>query len=107
MKLSSFGALVRALNHAGVRYLVTGGLAVNAHGYLRYTKDADLVIRLLPENILRTFTALTGIGYRPNIPITAEHFADTQLRASWIRDKNMQVLEFLSDAHHEPPVDVL
>ncbi len=34
MKLASFEAIVRSLNAAGVRYLIAGGLAVNAHGYL-------------------------------------------------------------------------
>jgi len=38
-------------NEAGVRFLVAGGLAVNAHGYVRFTKDADLVIDLTAENI--------------------------------------------------------
>ena len=49
MKLTSFEAIVRALNDAGIRYLVAGGLAVNAHGYLRFTKDADFVIQLIPD----------------------------------------------------------
>lgn len=106
MKLTSFESLVRALNDAGVLYLVAGGLAVNAHGYLRYTKDADLVIQLLPENIARSFAALESLGYRPALPITAEQFSDPTLRASWVRDKNMQVLQFWSEAHRETPIDV-
>lgn len=44
MKLTSCEAIFRALNEAGVRYLLVGGLAVNAHGYLRFTKDVDLTI---------------------------------------------------------------
>jgi hypothetical protein len=106
VKLSSFEAIVRALNEAGVRYLVAGGLAVNAHGYLRYTKDADVVIRLAPDNIRKIFTALASLGYRPSVPITADQFADAELRESWIRDKHMQVLQFWSDAHRETPIDV-
>ncbi len=51
MKLASFEAIVRALEDAGVRYLVAGGLAVNAHGFLRFTKDVDLVVQLAPDNI--------------------------------------------------------
>ena len=42
MKLASFEALVTALESAGARYLVAGGLAVNAYGYLRFTKYVDL-----------------------------------------------------------------
>lgn len=106
MKLASFEAVVRSLNAAGVRYLVAGGLAVNAHGYLRFTKDADLVIQLVPENIERTFAALGSIGYRPLAPVTGEQFADQATREGWIRDKGMQVLQFWSDNHRETSVDI-
>ncbi len=106
MKLTSFEAIVRALNQADVRYLVAGGLAVGAHGYIRFTKDADVVIQLFPENIQRAFAALGSLGYRPLVPIAAEQFADAALRESWIRDKGMQVLQFWSDAHRDTPVDV-
>jgi hypothetical protein len=106
MKLHSFETIIRALNDAGVRYLVAGGLAVNAHGYLRFTKDADFVVHLVPDNITHAFAALAGIGYRPLVPITAQQFADAPLRESWIRNKGMQVLQFWSDAHRETPIDV-
>lgn len=106
MKLASFEAIVAALNQAGVRYLVAGGLAVNAHGYLRFTKDVDLVIRLSPQDILAAFSALAAMGYQPKVPITAEQFSDPTLRESWIRDKGMVVLNFWSDQHRETPVDI-
>lgn len=106
MKLSSFEAIVQALENAGVHYLVAGGLAVNAHGYMRFTKDIDFVIQLVPENIVSAFVALGTLGYRPLVPITAEQFADSELRESWIRDKGMQVLQFWSDDHLETPIDV-
>ena len=51
MKLATFDAICIALNDAGVRFLVAGGLAVNAHGYLRLTYDVDLVVQLDRENI--------------------------------------------------------
>lgn len=106
MKLASFEALVAALESAGVRYLVAGGLAVNAHGYLRFTKDVDLVVQLIPDNIQRAFAALGNLGYRPVVPISAQQFADGEQRDRWIRDKGMQVLQFWSDAHRETPVDL-
>lgn len=106
MKLNSFVLVARALEEAGVRYLVAGGLAVNAHGYLRYTKDVDLIVQLVPENIINTFAALASIGYKPLVPITASQFADAEMRNGWVREKNMTVLQFWSDAHRETPIDV-
>lgn len=106
MKLASVAMILKALNDAGVRALVVGGLAVNAHGYLRFTKDADLAVELVPDNINRAFQALAKLGYQPRVPITASQFADPAMRASWIRDKGMKVLQFASDAHRETPIDV-
>lgn len=85
---------IQALDKAGVRYLVAGGLAVNAHGYLRFTRDVDLVLQLAPENIVAAFGALEGIAYRPLVPVTAADFADPAKRTAWIRDKGMAVLNF-------------
>jgi hypothetical protein len=106
MKLASFDAIVTALDRAGIRYLIAGGLAVNAHGYLRFTKDVDLVVQLVPDNAKAAFAALATLGYRPVVPVTAEQFADAKLRETWISDKGMQVLQFWSDSHRETPVDM-
>ena len=83
--------IIEALNNANVRYVVAGGLAVVAHGYLRLTMDIDLVIDLERGNLLRGLTALEAVGYKPRLPVTNEQFADAGTRESWIRDKNMMV----------------
>lgn len=106
MRLASFEAIVRALNKAGARYLVAGGLAVNAHGYLRFTKDVDVVIQLVPENIQRVFAALETLGYKPLVPVTGEQFADKETREGWIRDKGMQVFQLWSDSRRDTPIDI-
>jgi hypothetical protein len=106
MKLASFEAIVHALNGAEVRFIVVGGIAVNAHGYLRFTKDVDLVIQLSKPEIISAFRALEQIGYRPSNPITAEDFADATQRETWRREKGMLVLKMWSDAHRETPLDI-
>lgn len=106
MQLTSFDAIVGALNGAGVRFLVAGGLAVNAHGFLRFTKDVDLVVRLATADIVGTFQALAAIGYRPSVPITAEQFANKELRDSWRKEKGMLVLKMWSDVHADTPIDI-
>ena len=70
MRLTSFEAIAEALERAAVRYLVAGGLAVNAHGYLRFTKDVDLVIQLQTDNLRRALAAREALGYRPAIPVS-------------------------------------
>ena len=106
MKQGSLRLIMESLDREGVRFLVAGGLAVNAHGLLRATADVDIVIRLAPENITRTFTALGALGFRPLVPVTTEAFSDPQTRAGWIAEKGMRVLQFHSDAHRTVTVDV-
>lgn len=106
MEVRSVEAVVQALNSAGVRYLIVGGLAVNAHGYVRLTRDIDIVLALDEANAARGVTSLINVGYRLAIPITPEQFADASLREKWRAEKNMIVLKLWSDSHRRTPVDV-
>lgn len=106
MKVHSVEAVVRALNAAGVPFLIVGGMAVNAHGYGRLTQDMDVVIDLAPGTVRKVFAALAALGYRPRVPVTADAFADAAQRERWIVEKGMQVLAFDSEAHRETPVDL-
>ena len=83
MKLSSLESIFRALNEASVRYLVVGGVAVNAHGYGRTTYDVDMVLALDPENITKAFSVLTEAGYVPIVPVTADQFSNRESRERW------------------------
>jgi hypothetical protein len=68
VEVRSVEAIVRALNAADAQYLIVGGLAVNAHGYVRLTRDVDIVLQLNPANVSRAFSALFDIGYQMSIP---------------------------------------
>jgi hypothetical protein len=57
MKIDDVRTILSALNDANVRYLIVGGLAVVAHGYVRFTQDIDLVVQLERENVLRAMNA--------------------------------------------------
>ncbi len=106
MEIRSVEAVVGTLNEAGVEYLVVGGLAVNAHGFVRLTQDVDIVLRLVPENAARGLAALLAIGYRMSIPAAPADFADAVVRARWREEKGMIVLKLWSDEHRRTPVDL-
>ena len=93
MKLADVEAILRALNDAEVRYLIVGGLAVVAHGYVRATVDMDIVLHLERENVLRAMAALKEIGYQPLVPVEAADFADEQKRKLWRDEKHMVVFQ--------------
>lgn len=54
--------VVAALNDAGARYVIVGGLAVGAHGVVRATRDLDLVCADEAENMTRVAGCLAALG---------------------------------------------
>ena len=106
MEVRSLETIIRTLNGAAVQYLVVGGLAVNAHGFVRLTRDVDIVLRLEPENAARGLSALVQAGWRLAIPEKPEAFADAATRERWRTEKNMIVLKLWSDAHLRTPIDI-
>ena len=68
--------LVADLNTYGVDYSVIGAVALNQHGYRRFTEDIDL---LMTEEGLETFRReLVGRGYRPAFPGATKNFRQTE-----------------------------
>ena len=93
MKLADIEAILGALNNANVRYLIVGGLAVVAHGYVRATVDVDIVLQLERENILQAMRALGKLGYQPLVPVDPADFADEEKRKLWREEKQMIVFQ--------------
>lgn len=106
MKLAAFEAVAKALEAEQVRYLVAGGLAVNAHGYIRLTMDIDIIIALDDQNIRNAFRALSELEFRPTVPIDVEDFARPDQREQWHKEKGMQVLNLQSDRFPGTSVDI-
>jgi len=55
-------SLLAAFAAAKVEYAVVGGVAVNAHGYVRATNDLDIFIRPTEDNARAAFNALLALG---------------------------------------------
>lgn len=62
-------SLLQELHRRDLRFVVIGGVAVGAHGYVRATADLDLVPDPDPENLDRLVEALAALD--ANLP-TAE-----------------------------------
>lgn len=54
--------LLERLGEANIDFVLVGGLAVNAWGYLRATRDVDLVPDPSPENLARLDELLVELG---------------------------------------------
>lgn len=58
------GGLLRRLDEAEVEHILIGGLAVNAHGVIRSTKDVDIVPSPDPDNLRRLAALLAQLQTR-------------------------------------------
>ena len=54
--------LLLTLTNAQVEFVVIGGIAVGVHGFVRATKDLDIVPDPSPENLERLAHVLVEIG---------------------------------------------
>lgn len=106
MEKSSVAELIAALNGSGARYLVAGGLAVVAHGYIRLTADVDIIMDLDDPRLAAALEALSRLGYKPRAPVALKGFADASLRARWIEEKGMTVFSLSSPRHPATEVDL-
>lgn len=107
MEKHTVETIVRRFNESGVRYVVVGGVAVAAHGYMRFTADLDLMLDLEnSDNVRIALEILKDEGYVPRIPVPIEMFADAEMRESWVRDKNMLAYGLDSEKHPMTHVDL-
>jgi hypothetical protein len=68
--------LVQDLEAHGIDYNVIGAVALNQHGYQRFTHDIDLLMS--PEGLEKFRNALVGRGYRPDLNGATRKFRETE-----------------------------
>jgi hypothetical protein len=68
--------LARDLEKHGIDYAVIGPVALNQHGYRRFTEDIDLL--LTREGLEEFRETLVGLGYRPAFTGAKKKFRTTE-----------------------------
>lgn len=98
LAVATLDRVLAGLNSADVRFVIVGGLAVIAHGHLRATGDADIVIDLAVGPATRAMETLRDLGLEPRAPVDPVRFADAATRRSWVEEKGMLVFSFTDPA---------
>lgn len=69
--------ILRVMSEHGVDFVVIGGIAVQAHGYIRSTKDLDVIARPTMLNLTRLSEALAELAAesrgRARVNVTDPH----------------------------------
>ena len=83
--------VARDLENRGIDYSVIGAVALNQHGYRRFTEDIDLL--LTREGLERFQRELVGLGYRPAFEGATKNAIFTQ-PADWDAEtaKNLEAI---------------
>jgi hypothetical protein len=87
--------LVRALNVGHIRFVVIGGVAVGAHGYIRATVDLDIVPDPDRQNLDELGNALVRIEAR--LVANRTRPMDPEIRQSLYRGRNLTLTTALGD----------
>lgn len=106
MERRSIETILETLTAAGVRHLVAGGLAVVAHGVVRFTADLDLILDPEPGALARAIAALRSLDYGPRAPVAFEAFADPAERRRWREEKDLTVFTVTSPQHAATEIDL-
>jgi Nucleotidyl transferase of unknown function (DUF2204) len=72
--------ILRVLTEHGVDFVVIGGLAVQAHGYIRLTHDLDIIVRPRTLNLTRLSEAFAELEAELRTPGTLKLHDPHQLR---------------------------
>ncbi|MCR9161589.1 MAG: hypothetical protein ACE37F_30450 [Nannocystaceae bacterium] len=64
---ADFADLLECLIESGADYMLIGGYAVMAHGYIRATQDLDVWVRPTAANAARVMAALREFGLPPGL----------------------------------------
>jgi hypothetical protein len=67
--------IVKDLENRGIEYSVIGAVALNQHGYRRFTEDIDLLVS--KEGLEKFQKELVGLGYRPAFEGATKKFRTT------------------------------
>ncbi len=68
--------VAKDLENRGIEYSVIGAVALNNHGYRRFTEDIDLL--LSKEGLEKFQNELVGLGYRPAFEGAKKKFRTTE-----------------------------
>ena len=99
--------IFQALAESEIRYLVVGGVAVNLHGYRRFTGDIDILLALDENNLKKMTKLMHEMGYVERLPVELKSLSDRKQVEQWIAEKGMTAYSFLSGDQNRINVDVL
>lgn len=105
--MNYFEKVFKSLNKEKIKYLVVGGVAVNLHGYMRFTGDLDLLLLLEEENLKRMDILMKKLGYNERLPVSVMSLSDKKQVKQWLEEKNMKAYSFTPPKNNPLQIDII
>lgn len=105
--MNIFQKVFTEFNKEKIKYLVVGGVAVNLHGYVRFTGDLDILVLLEEKNLKKLDHVMKKMGYSERIPVSVLELRDEKKVRDWLEKKNMKAYSFLPPETTLLQIDVI
>jgi len=105
--MNIFEKIFREFNNAKVKYLVVGGVAVNLHGYVRFTGDLDILLLLEEKNLEKVDKIMQKLGYSERLPVSIMSLKDEAQVRTWLKEKNMLAFSFMPPRDNPLQIDII
>lgn len=105
--MNIFEQIFKALNKESVKYIVVGGVAVNLHGYSRFTGDMDILLLLEQENLEKMNKVMKSLGYSERLPVSILELKNKENVRKWLKEKNMMAFSFNPPKDNPLQIDII
>lgn len=105
--MADYQSILREFASQKLRYLIVGGVAVNLHGYPRFTNDIDILLALDAENLSKMAGIMAELGYQQRLPISIQELGDEKKARQLIAEKGLTAYSFIHAVEPQFNVDVL
>ena len=105
--MADYQSLLREFADKKLRYLIVGGVAVNLHGYPRFTNDIDILLALDHDNLEKMAAIMKEMGYEQRLPISIQELGDTDKVRTLIKENGLVAYSFIHAKEPQFNIDVL
>lgn len=105
--MTDYQSLLREFEAKKLRYLIVGGVAVNLHGYPRFTNDIDILLALDHDNLEIMARIMKNMGYQQRLPISIQELGDTDRIRTLMKEKGLVAYSFIHGNEPQFNIDVL
>lgn len=105
--MNPYREIFEQLNAKHIHYLVVGGVAVNLHGYSRFTGDVDVVLALDHANLDAMGKLMDEMKFTQRLPIDIRELSDAKRVQKFLEEKGMTAYTYIDPHQPQFSIDIL